>query len=726
MNNEVSILSQPVCLTITRGALIQTVADDFHLAIDTIPALVWSTLPDGHVEYLNQRWIDYTGLNLDEATGWGWMAAIHPDDLAGLMEYWTALLASGMPGETEARLKRFDGTYLWYLFRAVPLHDKAGKVVKWYGTNIEIEDRKRAKASLAGEKRILEMIAKGQPLGSTLDAICHLVSELSPGSLCSILRLDWSEHRFRHGAAPELPAAYNEAMDGRVFEFSTGACARAARQGERVIVPDIAVDPVWSDRRELPLSHGLKSCWSTPIFSQDGKVIGVFATYSKNPCAPSPYQLHLIDQLTDIASIAIERDRAASALQASEHLARGQLEALAGSLALLARESEPAKFLEHILQIAGEQLGASLVSVWELNEHLGCVELAAYYEGGVLSLYPTNENHSLPAAIPEPADHPVWTEFFRSGKHCVHGRILTEPPWAEVALHENGPWHDWRAAVVGHPGVPEMIESISKLGIVATLNVPMSVANEVTGFFTLHFKQHRRFRQDEIALTRAMANQAMLAMQLTRLSAQSRQSAVIAERNRMARDIHDTLAQGFTGIIIQLDAAVDAKTRDMQPESDEHIARASELARESLGEARRSLLALRSQVLEEKPFTQALEEQFRKMISDTSLALEFAVMDDSRALPPEWEENLLRIGQEVLTNVLRHAAANTFRVSLSFSSDSFVLELRDDGKGFDPAGMHDGFGLTGIRERVENMAGRLLIQSSLGQGSIVEIKLVQN
>lgn len=204
-------------------------------------------------------------------------------------------------------------------------------------------------------------------------------------------------------------------------------------------------------------------------------------------------------------------------------------------------------------------------------------------------------------------------------------------------MHWDGPWYDWRAAVVDNPIIPELISDILSSGVVSTLNVPMSVADKVTGFFTLHFKQRRRFRQDEIALTRAMANQAMLAIQLYRLSAQSRQSAVVAERNRLAREIHDTLAQGFAGIIVQPDAAGDAKSRDMSTEADAHIARASELARDSLGDARRSVQALRPLALEEQTLPLALEEIFFKMTAGTNLRMKFSTGGETRELPPEWD-----------------------------------------------------------------------------------------
>jgi formate hydrogenlyase transcriptional activator len=121
---------------------------EFQLALDTIPGLVWSALPDGYVDYLNQRWQDFTGYPLSEARGWGWQVAIHPDDIAGHVEYWKSVLASGTAGATEVRMRRFDGVYRWHLARGIPLYDKAGKLVKWYGQNIDIHERKLAEEKI--------------------------------------------------------------------------------------------------------------------------------------------------------------------------------------------------------------------------------------------------------------------------------------------------------------------------------------------------------------------------------------------------------------------------------------------------------------------------------------------------------------------------------------------------------------------------------------------------
>src|SRR5579872_1074352 len=152
--------------------------DYLRLTIDTIPVLACSTRPDGWKEFFNQRWLDYTGLTIEEARGWGWKVAIHTDDLPQLLDVWQGLLVSGKPCESEARLRRADGEYRWFLFRAEPLRDAQGTIVKWYGTNTDIDDRKRTEALLAAENQILEMVATGRPLAVILDGLCTLVERL--------------------------------------------------------------------------------------------------------------------------------------------------------------------------------------------------------------------------------------------------------------------------------------------------------------------------------------------------------------------------------------------------------------------------------------------------------------------------------------------------------------------------------------------------------------------
>ena len=139
--------------------------------IDTIPTLAWCGLPDASKEFFNKRWHDYTGLSPEEASGWGWKVTIHPDDLEKLMDRSFKFIASEEPGEVEARMRRFDGEYRWFLFRAEPLRDEHGNVVNWYGTNTDIEDRKRAEEKLRQDEMELRQIT---------DAITQTVMVLAP------------------------------------------------------------------------------------------------------------------------------------------------------------------------------------------------------------------------------------------------------------------------------------------------------------------------------------------------------------------------------------------------------------------------------------------------------------------------------------------------------------------------------------------------------------------
>ena len=142
--------------TPTKAFEMKDTADQLRDFINSSPILAWFCSSDGSADFFNRRWLDYTGLSAEQACDWGWTAALHSDDLNGLVDYWRSILATGEPGEIEGRLRRFDGVYRWFLFRATPSFDNDGRVVKWFGTNTDIEDRKRAECLLAGENLVLD------------------------------------------------------------------------------------------------------------------------------------------------------------------------------------------------------------------------------------------------------------------------------------------------------------------------------------------------------------------------------------------------------------------------------------------------------------------------------------------------------------------------------------------------------------------------------------------
>ncbi|MFZ1088380.1 MAG: PAS domain-containing protein [Xanthobacteraceae bacterium] len=434
--------------------------NELSRVVDALPGLVWTALPDGRIDFLNQRWCEYSGLSVeealgvDEAYGGGWQTAIHPEDLPGLLERWRSILVSGEQGEMEARLRRFDGEYRWFLFRACPLVDTSGLVVKWCGISTDVEDRrraeeplhapwwlrssererhfrsigdsipalgvlmtpagevelvnrhfveyfgatleelkgravgdsfhpedrpdvlarwrasveaghpydiesrlrradgvyrwfhtrgfplrdtegrivlwyllhtdiddrKRAEALLAGEKRLLDMVAGGHSVSEILEALCRFVEGTVSGCYCSVVLVDRSGTHLEHGAAPSLPAGFINSIIGRPVNVDSGPCAMAAYLNKQVIAADLTSETRWGPYAWCPmaLAHGLQACWSTPISSTAGKVLGAFAIYYDQPRTPTTCEQRLIQQFTHIASIAVERAQSDAALKRSE------------------------------------------------------------------------------------------------------------------------------------------------------------------------------------------------------------------------------------------------------------------------------------------------------------------------------------------------------------------------------------------------------------------------
>jgi signal transduction histidine kinase len=183
-------------------------------------------------------------------------------------------------------------------------------------------DQKPAEALLAGEKQLLEMVAGGRSMSEILEAICRLAESAESGSYCSVVLVDPSGTHLEHGAAPSLPASFIRSIIGRPVSVDSGPCAMAAYLDEQVIAADLTTETRWAAFEWCPmaLAHGLKACWSTPISSSAGKVLGAFAIYYDAPRMPTPRHQSLIEQFTHIASIAIERAQSDIALKRSEAL----------------------------------------------------------------------------------------------------------------------------------------------------------------------------------------------------------------------------------------------------------------------------------------------------------------------------------------------------------------------------------------------------------------------
>ena len=269
-------------------------------------------------------------------------------------------------------------------------------------------------------------------------------------------------------------------------------------------------------------------------------------------------------------------------------------------------------------------------------------------------------------------------------------------------------------------GVPQTSEAWTfYLAIIGVQTVAIS-AGAVFGEKVTEQSEERR--QALARLEAALEENAGLHAQLL---TQAREAGTLDERQRMAREIHDTIAQGLIGIVTQLEAADQARERPA--DRDRHLENAQRLARESLTEARRSVEASMPAALESGKLSDALADVAREWSEINAIPVEVAVTGDVIALHPEIDVALLRIAQEALANVARHAGASHAWLTLSYMGDVVTLDVRDDGVGFQVAergsGEGSGFGLTGMRQRVARVAGSLAIESEPGGGTAVSARV---
>lgn len=276
-------------------------------------------------------------------------------------------------------------------------------------------------------------------------------------------------------------------------------------------------------------------------------------------------------------------------------------------------------------------------------------------------------------------------------------------------------------------GPPELTPALRAVGIDSLLTVPLQTSTRLIGAINAYGLPGKRFGPRDIEIMTLFAHQAAVAIENARLHEQGRVLAVAEERNRLAREIHDTLAQGFTGIILQLQVA-ESLLDGADPAVRERLTRAQELARASLREARRSVLNLRPSPLQGRSLPEALRAHLATWRGHTGIAADFRREGADRPLAPETEEALLRVAQEALNNTHKHARASRVDVTLTLEPTGVRLVVCDDGTGIGPgprAG-EGGFGLVSMRERIARLAGHFAIESTPGQGTCVRASIADH
>ena len=317
----------------------------------------------------------------------------------------------------------------------------------------------RSVAMAEARNRVLELALRDIPLGESLEAIVRTVETLSAsGVLSSILLVDDDGKHLRHGAAPSLPPAYNAAIDGIAIGPAVGSCGTAASRHAPVYVTDIATDPLWAEFKDLALSHGLRACWSIPILSAEGAVLGTFAMYYRDPREPNPADLELMDFIVRSAALLIERKKATERLRSSETRLRGVLDGMAEGFGLLSPDFTILDLNKEALRLDGrsreELIGRSH---WEIYPGTEESELGARYKHAMAHRTPTTLDHRYVW----PDGRPAWLEmraypveeglavFYRdvSERHDADAALRTSE--AQLALSEESLRLSTDAAEIG-------------------------------------------------------------------------------------------------------------------------------------------------------------------------------------------------------------------------------------------------------------------------------------
>jgi len=296
----------------------------FRMIADNAPTILWTTAADGTCTYLSAQWYEYTGGTPEEDLGLGWLAKVHPQDLDATKAIFLGANRGHEPFRIEYRLRARNGEYSWAIDAGVPRFDEAGAFLGYVGCVFDIGERRRMEAVLSAQKRALELSVASAPLQQILEVFVHAV-ETQSGSqaLASILLVDEAGAALTLGAAQSLPEPLRTAIDGLPIGPESAVCGTAAYRRQLVIATDVESEPLCRDYRDLALAHGIRACWSAPVFSADGSLLATFALYYPQPISTPPAgDRQMVEILGSTAALIIDKTIDTRLRREAEHKLR--------------------------------------------------------------------------------------------------------------------------------------------------------------------------------------------------------------------------------------------------------------------------------------------------------------------------------------------------------------------------------------------------------------------
>jgi PAS domain S-box-containing protein len=585
-----------------------------------------------------------------------------------------ALRAEAVAGQwrayrVERRFRRKDGSMIWTDVSAVSVPAAGGESGFFAAVIVDISERKRAEEEL---RRSEAFLAQGQRISHTGSWRWRVAT----GSVY------WSEEHFRiFGFDPENDTpSYSLFMerihpeDRAPFEELLNRAVRDKSDFDnhyRIVLPDGSIKFLRSVGQVLVSASGELEFIGTVMDITD---------------------LKRAEEL----QIAIVREREMLMRQRATDLARAN-EALRGCLDALASVPQLDEFVGQVMAVITRQLGAvsSNLRVLDAEQRGMRIELL-FQDGSVIS--------------PADAGYP---ECFQSLSLEELGFASLEEP--VKVLNLTAP------QALAMPS--DMRAYLQNLGVKTLLVIPLFSRGQVNGVLSFRFAEERNFQAEELEIARALATQASLAIHLIELAKSAKQSAVLEERTRLAGEIHDSLAQSFTAITMQLEMAKEVMTAK-DDEAFNYVERANDLARFGLAEARRSVLSLKPMIIKDSGLTESLQMLVERSNIPGRLRCTFrSNLEDDKSLPVVLRQDLLRIAQEAISNALRHAKSTVIDVTLHLDPPNLILEVKDNGCGIPTAETREGFGFVNMRARVKKLKGSLDIRTAPGRGTSIVVSV---
>ena len=718
-------------LTSRKRAQEALAASERDLIINTIPTAAWTTRPDGYCDFLNQVWLDYAGMTAEQAQGWGWAEAIHPDDRKNLVEDWQSCLASGTPVDTEARIRRFDGSYRWFLIRGNPLKDEGGNILKWYGTCVDIEDRKRVEEALHARELSWRQIVDNIPgLVATMGAMGE-VEFLNRqtleyfGKTTEELK-DWALISAVHpNDLPRVIEARKKSIEtGQIYEVEH-RCRRAdgvyrwfqvrglpVRDAENKITAWYLLLTDIDDRK-----HAEEELKRSEAFLTEGQRLsgtGSFSwcvatdelTWSEQLYRIFEFDEHLPVTLERIGSRVypddlpllqdmIERARRAASDFEYEH-----------------RLLMPDKSVKHIHLFAH-----ATRDKYGRLEYVGAAQDVTQHRLAEEALQSSERNLSLMIDV-----IPTFIHVLRSDGSVlyVNQAVLD---YTGLTL-EDVKKSDYRARFF-HPEDVERLREERREAL--TRAVPFENEQRVLGkdgryrWFLVRYNP----LVEEGRVTRWYVSATEIESRKQEEERVRQENVRLEERTRIARELHDTLLQTCLGALFQLGAAVESLAPDSQVKS--KFDPILQLMEQGIDEGRNAIQCLRSSGSGPMDLVAALSAVRQEFSTQPGVDYRATVVGQQQPLRSAIQQEIYSIGREALVNAFCHSGAKRIDLELEYTDRNLTMRVRDNGRGIDQqvlyAGRKGHWGLTGMRERATRIGGLLKISSSATGGTEIQLSI---